>query len=611
VVRTHPPSGAERLNIHRDLSRCYLYADDYENMMLHSRKGIALAEAMDSLGVAADLYNSLGVAYDYAGKPDSAMRCFDKALETVRWLEKENTGNSVRTDRVKAFVYGGVANLYSIQGRTDDALEHYFKALKLFEQHNIVYEVAGILGNIGITYYDVENYGQAETYLLRKEKICRENGYETNLAHALMALSVVYEQKMEYAKAISTAEEALAILEKHDTNPADALVCHVSLSTAYLKGYGDHDRAMEYADLALAEAKELNIPLEISHVLMQQSKISLFRGDYAAAEKTALEALETDSTHLSANQTLYEYIAKANIGLGNTDKALDYFDRFKRLQANYANENFQKQLSEMEVKYETEKKEIRIADLEREKRLMMWLSIAASAACFFLWRWTVQKKRLSEQKIRQLEQEKQLIATQAVLDGEMQERARLARDLHDGLGSMLTGVKFNLESLKGSVTLGEDEVRYFDNARRILDDSMVEMRRVAHHLMPDSLSRFGLKTALSDFCGALPGVSFSWYGREAHPDPKLEAMIYRTAHELVNNALKHSGAANIALNVMRGNDYIAFTVFDDGCGFDPRSVSQGMGLQNIRTRVASFGGVIRIDSKPGEGTEINVEWRIK
>ena len=155
------------------------------------------------------------------------------------------------------------------------------------------------------------------------------------------------------------------------------------------------------------------------------------------------------------------------------------------------------------------------------------------------------------------------------------------------------------------------DVERFDKALGLLDDSVVEMRRVAHHLMPDSLSRFGLKTALSDFCGNYPVISFSYYGDESRLDPKLEVMIYRSIHELVNNALKYAGASRILVQIMQEPDRIAFTVQDDGCGFDVTKETKGTGLQNIRNRIASFGGDIQIDSKAGEGTEINGELRIR
>jgi signal transduction histidine kinase len=223
----------------------------------------------------------------------------------------------------------------------------------------------------------------------------------------------------------------------------------------------------------------------------------------------------------------------------------------------------------------------------------------------------VQKKRLAEQQVKQLKQEKQLIATQAVLDGEVQERIRLARDLHDSLGSILAVAKYNLIRIKQISTFEKDDMECYNKTLTLLDDSMDEMRRVAHHLMPQALSRFGLKPSISDFCDAHPAVQFAWYGEESRLDVKLEEVIYRIIHELISNALKHSCASHIFVQVVQEPNRIAFTVQDDGRGFDPKTVTTGMGLSNIRTRVASFGGTINIDSKAGEGTEINIEFPLK
>jgi signal transduction histidine kinase len=328
---------------------------------------------------------------------------------------------------------------------------------------------------------------------------------------------------------------------------------------------------------------------------------------------------------------LYKNLAKAYAHLGNAVKADEYIDKLQELQASWSNKHYQSAIREMEVKYETEKKETKIAALEDEKRLMVWLGIAggvvlllALAAFFFLWRWTVQKKRLAEkqkelaeqekqlagQQIKRLEQEKQLIATQAVLDGEIQERIRLARDLHDSLGSILAAAKYNLVDIKQISMLGEKDVEHYNKAVCLLDDSMDEMRRVAHHLMPEPLSRTGLKQSVADFCNAIPVVKFSYYGDETRFDPKLEVMIYRILHELVTNALKHAGAKHILVQLVRDEDGIALTVQDDGCGFDLSAESKGMGLRNIRSRVESFNGNLDIDSQPGKGTEIHIEFKL-
>src|SRR5690606_16418992 len=129
------------------------------------------------------------------------------------------------------------------------------------------------------------------------------------------------------------------------------------------------------------------------------------------------------------------------------------------------------------------------------------------------------------------------VAVQATLDGEAAERSRLAKDLHDGLGSMLSVVKFNLPQVKGNAILEAVDVSRFQKALGMLDNSIQELRRVAHHMMPESLLRYGLKVSISDFCDAIPVVSFHYFGDEARLSDKLEILIYRCIHELINNAL--------------------------------------------------------------------------
>jgi signal transduction histidine kinase len=102
----------------------------------------------------------------------------------------------------------------------------------------------------------------------------------------------------------------------------------------------------------------------------------------------------------------------------------------------------------------------------------------------------------------------------------------------------------------------------------------------------------------------------SSYGDESRLNAKIEVIIYSATLELTHNALKHSGAKNIVVQIIQEADRIAFNVQDDGCGFDTALQSTGMGLQNVRTRVDAFGGILHIDSRVGEGTEINIELNV-
>jgi signal transduction histidine kinase len=243
------------------------------------------------------------------------------------------------------------------------------------------------------------------------------------------------------------------------------------------------------------------------------------------------------------------------------------------------------------------------AQTQNNLMIYIWLNVAGGAlllSLLFLFiyrnRLAVSKQKLAEQRIIQLEQEQQIIAAQSVLDDETEERKRLARDLHDDLGGMLSVVKLNL-----------DDVEHLQNAREILDKSINELHRVAHHMMPESLLRYGLKISLEDFCRSIPNAGFHYFGDDSRLDNRLEIMIYRCVHELVNNTIKYSGAENINVQLVQDADRISLTVQDDGCGFDTEIPTEGMGLKNLRNRIAACNGQINIYSSKDKGTEVHIE----
>jgi signal transduction histidine kinase len=211
-----------------------------------------------------------------------------------------------------------------------------------------------------------------------------------------------------------------------------------------------------------------------------------------------------------------------------------------------------------------------------------------------------QQIRVAEQKINQLEQEKQEIEAQSALKSETEERTRLARDLHDGLGGMLSIIKINLENTE-----------HIQNAREVLDKSIEELRRVSHHLMPASLLHIGLKASLEDFSLSIPNAQFDYFGNESRLADQIELLIYRCAYELVNNALKYAHATTIYIQLVQDIDHISLIVHDDGCGFDMETIKGGMGIENLRTRITAFNGNMNILSAPGKGTEARIELKIE
>ena len=589
----------------------YTIKYDSDKALEYTRRGVEAAREQGDIYWMAEFCFMAGNVFLAKNQFDSALVYYDRSSHFQKEAIKRGIEDKKENDYLTLMLASSRAKIDIAKSDFNAALEKYLFSLSVAEKIEDMEEMADLYSNIADTYFRISNLSQAENYFLKMEQLALNMSDRIRLARAYMGLCVVHSHisRGDNGKALEYGEEAYTILIKENgVSPKDMITACQRLAEVWMS-IPDLDKAYEYAAKALDYASTTVFAADKVSSLYLLSTIYLKQKRYSESERVALEALAIDSSDVYVNSVLYGNIAQAAIWRGDKERAIEYFRKTMDANRVYSNMNFQSSLSQMEVKYDTEKKQMRIASLEAERRFILWLGIASIAVLIliialflFLWRMNVQKKRLAEQKhklaeqqVAQLEQEKQLVATQALLDGETAERTRLARDLHDGLGSMLTGVKLNLE------------VNHFENAMGLLNESMVELRRVAHHLMPDALSRYGLKMALTDFCASFPSVEFCYFGDEERFDRKKESVVYRIILELVNNALKHSDATEVMVQVIRESDYIAFIVRDNGKGFDTSIESKGIGLKNIMDRIASFGGRIDISSKEGDGTEINGE----
>ena len=228
---------------------------------------------------------------------------------------------------------------------------------------------------------------------------------------------------------------------------------------------------------------------------------------------------------------------------------------------------------------------------------------------------TLNQSELREQIINELKTDHQLLASRAVLIGEEKERGRISRDLHDGLGGMLSGVKLTLSSIKNNDSLSAEMKEKLDLIQTQLNASISELRMIAQNLMPESLMNFGLKDALNDLCTSLKvnkniEISFLFYGEHFRFDSSIETSLFRIAQEAINNALKYARASQIIVQLIQDESWINLTIQDNGLGFDNAIIQNEKlgGLKNMRARAESFEGRLNIDSRLGIGTEIIVEF---
>ena len=225
-----------------------------------------------------------------------------------------------------------------------------------------------------------------------------------------------------------------------------------------------------------------------------------------------------------------------------------------------------------------------------------------------------QQQLLQEKKIGGLEQQQKMVALQNLVAGQEAERRRVARDLHDGLGGLFATVKMHLSALRHMhTTLRDDEL--FNKSYALVNSATDELRRIAHNMMPETLVKLGLVQALKDFCDSINArgfliISFQAYGMEERLPVETEIIIFRIIQELVTNILKHARATAAIVQLNRDGPNLYVVVEDSGAGFDVSGVAlkPHAGLDNIKTRISYLNGVIGIDSKPGAGTTITMEF---
>jgi signal transduction histidine kinase len=191
------------------------------------------------------------------------------------------------------------------------------------------------------------------------------------------------------------------------------------------------------------------------------------------------------------------------------------------------------------------------------------------------------------------------------------ERSRIAKDLHDGIGGLLSGVKISLANMQTRLGLKADDQLVFARSLDMLDGSVQELRRVAHAMMPPSLEVFGLKAALRDYVKSVDSMKtmkavFQAVGEEHKLASENELIVYRIVQELMNNILKHAQATECLIQLAYLPDQLSITVEDDGNGFDSQLEKKGMGWINIRQRVKFLKGSLDLNTSEGNGTSVQI-----
>jgi signal transduction histidine kinase len=209
-------------------------------------------------------------------------------------------------------------------------------------------------------------------------------------------------------------------------------------------------------------------------------------------------------------------------------------------------------------------------------------------------------------ELRKLHDEKQTDLLNAVFETQESERKRLAEDLHDSVGQVLSAIKLNLHRLDKSGTPRGTQTLLADT-RKLADEVIEEIRNIIHNVLPPVLTDYGLIEALESLCVKVEQttdvkVNFTKRLDQLRFQPDIELAFYRIAQELFSNAIKHSGANVINLSLVKDGGWLIMEFKDNGKGFNIDAVKHGFGLKNLESRVQLINGEINVYTKPQNGT---------
>ncbi|MCF6169857.1 MAG: sensor histidine kinase [Bacteroidales bacterium] len=629
----------------------------YDSALLYADSAYALALLLQDKGKVADALISKGITYKNSGAYALAKTDLFRAKSICRqqgFLEKQ-----ARTEAI-------IGNYYLRVGENDSALSYQLTSIRKYECCADSFGLAKALNSLGSTYRQLGRHDEALRYFYRAESIYSLMGDVQRQAYVLNNIGLIHQFNKEYDKALklfvkcrtvsqkaenhymtmtssmniagtyyfmdknNEAERAyLEIIELNKKHPNDETLAaiYISLGAIYEEEHKP-DLSFSYISKALQIAERLKNFRTETHATYKMAHYYLDKGKLPEAEsyfkQTIAKAQITgDIQHLSHS---YKNLAAMQQERGDLKNALANYKLSKELNDSIVNEKKLETIYYLESEFEKKKDEAEILRLSNENALQEIHNrdlkiVLLTIFCFvilllliiFLIRLKNRKdKIIAAQRIQQLEEKQKLLAAQSVLVGQENERKRIARELHDGIGVLLSTASIHFSNIEES-SADEKIAQLLKKANKLLKEAGGQVRKISHDMMPGVLSKFGLQEALEDVfenvedAGSIEvDCRIELEGERLNEN--LEIMLYRIVQEMLNNTLKHAGAKRISFLLKKEVDELLIRYNDDGRGFNQDEVhaERSLGLSGIKSRIDFLKGEMRLISSKGKGVQYEI-----
>ncbi len=552
-----------------------------------------------------------GVAHFSKGNFDSAIVCFNTCIQ-----EAKKEGNN----KLVSNAYNNLGNCYANTGNPIKAVAHYQSAIRIAEKERDTLRLAKTLKNIGTVYSEQKDFKMALQYYDKALILARNTKDSSLIADCYNNQGVVYEQQNKFNQAAQIYAKALAIYKAEKNRE------RISMSLNNLgivnKNLGNYSASIDNYSEALKIAVESADKFMVAAALNNLGGIYLLTEQYMQALELFNQALDT-AKKIGATEIIienYDGIAAVYEGQKQFQKALVYRKLYESEKSKFINIQRSGQLAEMQIKYETEKKESEIKLLRQKEQIknmeiaeqklalqkqyyVLVSTLLVLLAFFTGWYFWYSRKQLKNKLEHEI----------AIKETEEKERIRIAKDIHDDLGSGLSKINF-LSALITKKAIGSPEIKSNSEAVSETARKMVEnMRDLIWALNPENTTLSVLVSRVREYASDYL-EDFPIDLKTNFPDSVPETSISKESHraifmvvkECLNNCVKHSFATEIFFQIRLTKEALLLTIKDNGVGFQLSNDTTGNGLRNMKNRIASIGGSMNVQSNPTRGTQIEM-----
>lgn len=458
-----------------------------------------------------------------------------------------------------------------------------------------------------------------------------ESGDKEKQAVVEMQLFDYHFEKLDIDEAQNTMTTVKALLKEIGGNVLE--LDFISREIAYNELMQENGLALKNANKCYERSLLSKNTQDLSKCLLSRGRILSKQKAYYAANQDLREGLlHLSEIPFSKERLLaYDLLSRNYKAMDDLNLAYEYGRKYSLLQDSILNENRVLAINNLTYKYESKEKasEIRLLEKDKafavqsnqqQKRALIVLGLALGGlilGIYYIIRFysekinsaqiiEEQKEKINNQKITELQDRIQINSMQSMIAGQEVERERIAKDLHDSLGGLLSTIKLQIDHIQDKES-DLEKLPEFKHTTDLIDVAVSEIRTISQDLQPGALKRLGLVPAINDLVNRYqtkngPEITFQHFGLPKEMEQGFALSIYRIVQEILNNALKHAKASEIFVQLNKEDEYIVIHIEDDGIGFNPEKKYKSMGLENIKSRVNYHKGTIDIDSRKDKGT---------